>query len=84
MISQEHYLTLLTQARIDHSKFEGLKKGLDGRSLVQRLSDDFEILIQFREIKIGLPPISYTSFIELEVLIKEMLDYEVLSQNQWK
>ena len=69
---------------MDNSKFEDLKRGLDGRLLVERLSKDFEILIQFKEIKIGLPSISYTPSIDLEVLIKKMLDYEFASQSQWK
>ena len=69
---------------MDHSKFEGLKRGIDGNTLVEKLMDDFEILIQFKEIKAGLPPISYTSCIELEVLIQEMSNYEMTSQSQWK
>lgn len=69
---------------MEHSKFDGLRNGLDGNALVERLKDDSEILNQFKEIKARLPPISYASCIELEVLIKEMLDYEIPSKNQWK
>ena len=48
LFSQEHYLALLSQARMDHSKFEGLKRGIDGNTLVEKFTNDFEILIQFK------------------------------------
>lgn len=69
---------------MDHSKFEDLKIWLDGNVVVDKLTEDFEILSEFREIKTGLPPISYKSCIELEVLIKEMMDYDIPSQVWWK
>jgi FtsZ-binding cell division protein ZapB len=84
MVSQEKYNVLLTQARMDHSKFEDLEKGLKGNTIVDKLTNDFEILSQFRTIKSCLPPISYASCIELEVLIKEMVDYDIPSESQWK
>ena len=84
LISQEKYDVFLTQARIDHSKFEDLKKRLDGNVVANKLTNDFEIRSHFKEIKVGLPPISYVSCIELEVLIKEMMDYDIPCQDQWK
>jgi hypothetical protein len=41
---QEEYNALLTQSRMDHSKFETTEEGLKGATLVDKLSTDFEIL----------------------------------------
>jgi hypothetical protein len=54
----------------DHSKFETLEKNLKGKTLVEYLITDFEILNQFKTVKIGLPVMMYASCIDLEILIK--------------
>ena len=69
---------------MDHSKFECLKNGLNGNAIVEKLMDDFEILRQLMEIKEGLHLISDASCIEFEFLIKEIMDYDIHSQNQWE
>ena len=67
---QEYYNALLTQSRMDHSKFETMEEGLKGATLVDKLSTDFEILNQFKTIKLGLPVMSYATCIDLEILMK--------------
>ena len=67
---------------MDHLKFEDLENDLDGRTIVNKLIDDFEILSQFSTIKAQLPPISYASCIDLEVLIKEIMDYHIPTEKQ--
>lgn len=42
---------------MDHSKFDDLKKELDGSVVAEKLIDDFEILSQFRALKEKLIPI---------------------------
>ena len=69
---------------MDHSKFEELTKGLIGKVIVETLTNDFEIFEQFLITQISLPPISYTKYVELEVVIKEMMDYDLLNHEQWK
>jgi cobalamin biosynthesis Co2+ chelatase CbiK len=69
---------------MDHSKFETLEKNLKGATLVEHLIRDFEILNQFKALKIGLPVMAYASCIDLEILIKEMTDYDIPSNLQWK
>jgi hypothetical protein len=49
---------------------------------VEHLAIDFEILNQFKIVKIGLPTMSYATCIDLEILIKEMMDYEIPSDSQ--
>jgi hypothetical protein len=74
----------LTQCRMDHSKFENLEENLKGENLVEHLITYFEILNQFKIVKIGLPVMTYASCIDLEILIKEMMDYDIPSDLQWK
>jgi cobalamin biosynthesis Co2+ chelatase CbiK len=69
---------------MDHSKFEHLEENLKGATFVENLITDFEILNQFKKVKIGLPVMTYASYIDLEILIKELMDYDIPSNLQWK
>jgi hypothetical protein len=84
LYNQEDYNSLLIQCRMDHSKFEAMEESLKGPSLVEYLATDFEILNKFKTVKVGLPTMSYAMCIDLEILIKEMMDYEIPSDSQWK
>ena len=57
---------------MDHSKFEYLVKGLTGKVIVEKLTEDFEILDRFLIIKKGLLVVSYESYVDLEVSIREI------------
>jgi hypothetical protein len=70
LYDQEEYNSLLTQCKMDHSKFEGLEENLKGPSLVEYLATNFEILNQFKTVKIGLLTMNYDTCIYLEILIK--------------
>jgi hypothetical protein len=59
---------------MDHSKFEGMGENLKGPNLVEYLTTNFEILNQFKVVNIGLPTMNYATCIDLEILIKEMMD----------
>ena len=59
---------------MDHSNFEDMTKGLTRKAIIQKLTKEFEILDQFQLIKLNLPPISYVTCVELEVLIKDMAE----------
>jgi hypothetical protein len=48
------------------------------------LINDFKVLSQFRTIRSCLPTILYASCIELEILVKEMVDYDIPFESQWK
>ena len=84
MFSQKHYHSLLVQSHMDHSKFENLEKGLTGKVIVDKLTDDFEILQKFLIIRGGLPKMSYEAYMELEVSIWEMIEYDIPSTEQWR
>ena len=84
MYDQEEYNARLNQCRMDHSKFEGLAEKLKGPSLVEYLTTYFEILNQFKAVNIGLPTMTYATCINLEILIKEMIYYNIPSDLEWK
>ena len=69
---------------MDHSKFEAMEESLKGQSLVEYLATDFEILNKFKIVMVGLPTMSYATCINLDILIKEMMDYDIPSDSQWK
>jgi len=41
-------------------------------------------LNQFKTVKNKLPTMSYTTCIDLEIIIKEIMDYNIHSDSQWK
>ena len=84
MFSQEHYHNLLVRSRMDHSKFDDLEKGLTGKVIVDKLTEYFEILQKFLIIRGGLPKVSYEAYMELEVSIREMIEYDIPSVEQWR
>ena len=69
---------------MDHSKFDTMEESMKGATLVEHLITDFEIMNQFKVVKLGLSIMSYASCIDLEILIKEMIDYDIPSDLQWK
>ena len=84
MFSQEHYHSLLVQCYMDHSKFNDLEKILTGKAIVDRLTEDFEILQKFAIIRSRLPKKSYEAYMELEVSIRKMMECDTPSSEQWK
>ena len=84
MFSQEQYHNLLVQSCMDHSKFDNLEKGMTRKAIVDKLKEDFEILQKFLIIRRGLPKISYESYMEMEVSIRKMIEYDIPSTEQWR
>ena len=68
---------------MDHSKFQELVKGLAGKIIVEKLTEDFEILQKFLIIRGGFPTVSYEAYVDLEVSIREMIEYDMPSAEQW-
>ena len=82
LFSQEHYHNLLVQNCMDHSKFEYLVKGLTGKIIVEKLIEDFGTLQKFMIVRGGLPTISYEAFVDMEVSIREMTEYDTPGAEQ--
>ena len=69
---------------MDHSKFDDLVKGLTGKVIVDKLIEDFEILQKFLIVRGGLPTMSYETYMDLEVSIWEMIEYDIPREKQWR
>jgi len=69
---------------MDHSRFADMEESLKGPSLLEYFSIDFEILNKFKTVKVSMTAMSYATCIDLKILIKEMMDYEIPSDQQWK
>ena len=69
---------------MDHSKFEYLFKGMTGKIIVEKLTEDFEVLQKFLIIRRGFPTIAYEAYVDLEVSIREMTEYDTPNVEQRK
>ena len=74
--------------RFSRNKILDIKIGdmdinLKGEAVVDKLSDDFDILAQIKMINTNSPPISTSKCVELQVMVREMMEYETPSQNYW-
>ena len=69
---------------MDHSKFEYLVKGLTEKIIVEKLIEDFEVLQKILIIRRGLPTVSYEAYVDLEVSIREMTEYDTPNAEQWR
>ena len=69
---------------MDHSKFEDLVKGMNRKIVIEKLTEDFEILQKFLIVRGGLPIVSYEAYVDLEVSIREMTEYDTPSAEQWR
>ena len=58
-----------------------MDKSLMGKILIEKMSDDFNILSQFEMILNRLPPFYYAHYNDLEVLMKEMNAYDYPYEN---
>ena len=79
IFSQEYYHQLLVQSRMDHSKFNDLEKSLTGKTIVDMLTEDFQIFQKFLLVRKELPKVSYEAYMELEVSIREMMECDTPS-----
>lgn len=50
---------------------------------MDKLSYDFDILAQIKIIKANSPPISISACVELQVMVRVMVEYESPSQKCW-
>ena len=60
-----------------------MEGNLKGEEIIDKLGEDFSIMYQFQIIKKALPPISFSSCVELEVLQRELRNFEFPIQKQW-
>ena len=75
----------MVECRKEHRKFEDMAQQLlSGKTVVKKLSGEFELLFDFKALSTRLPTPSYLENLELGVLVEEMVKLEILTVNQWK
>ena len=85
MLSHKEYCDRMFKCRKEHRKFEDMAQhSLSGKTMVKKLSGEFELLFDFKYLCTGLPMPSYLENLELGVLEEEMVNLEILKTNQWK
>ena len=70
MIPERKYVKLLNQERLNHAKFGGINGVLKGEVIIDKLSEDFELLVQFMTLKSDLPTVGHSPLVELDVILK--------------
>ena len=65
IMSQVDYHAQLVICRLDHRKFEDMHQSLSGKTIIENLSMEFEIIDTFRAICAQLPKISYLYHVEV-------------------
>ena len=78
------YHAQLVKCRLDHKKFEDMQESMSGKTIVEKLYVDFELINTFKATCAQLPTIFYVDHVELRVLAKEMAILELSTVNQWK
>ena len=61
-----------------------MQQSLSRKTIVEKLSEYFEMLYGFRAISAQLPEFSYIEHVELRVLKKEMTFLDLPTLKQWK
>ena len=69
---EQQYHAQMVICKLDHNKFEDMQQSLYGKTIVDKLEEDFEILYSFRATCAQLLEFSYVEHVELRVLAKEM------------
>ena len=84
MLTQKEFHENLIECRLDHNNFVDMNQSLSGRTIVDKLADEFEIFFTFKKVCSHIQKISYMDHSELRVLEKEMSTLELPSADQWK
>ena len=56
---------------------------MKGEVVIEKLKEDSRVLSQFQLIKSTFPPLSYKSYVELDILSREMINYKIPSRVFW-
>ena len=60
------------------------QQSLPGKTLIEKLTGDFEMMFDLKDTCTKLPYFSYPKNLELNVLAKEMISLDVPTADQWK
>ena len=82
--SQKDYNDRLINCRSDHRKFDDMQQSLSGKIVVDKLAGDFGLLFYFKATCAKLADFSYVDNLHLRVLVKEMVNLDFPTIDQWK
>jgi len=85
MWSHKEYNDRLISFILDHRQFDDMQhQSLSGKTLIDKLTVDFEMLFDFKAICTKLLEFSYVENVELSVMEKEMISLDMETTDQWK
>ena len=84
MLNHTEYHEKLIACKQDNANFTDMNQSLSGRTIVDKLANEFEMLFTFKETCVQLQGFFYIDHIELRVLEKEMSTLDLPSPDQWK
>ena len=75
----------MVKCRQDHKSFEDInQQSLSRTTVIRKLSGEFELLFDFKDLCVKFPTPSYLENLELEVLAEEVVKLMTPMTNQWK
>ena len=78
MWSQKEYNDRLISCKLDHRQFDDMQhQSLSGKTVIDKLTVDFEMLFDFKGIFTKLPKFSYAENVELSVMANEMISLDL-------
>ena len=84
MTTQKEYQDKLIECILNHTNFVDMHQSLSGKTIVQKLADEFEMIFDLKEVCARLKNYSYRDHVELHILSKEMFTLYFPSVDQWK
>ena len=85
MWSQKEYNDRLIRCRLDHRQFDDMRhQSSSGKTVIDKLIVDFEMLFYFKATCTNLPELSYVENVELSVMVKEMISLDIPTTDQQK
>ena len=85
MWSQKEYNDRLISCRLDHRKFDDMQhQSFSGKIVIEKLSNDFEMLFDFKATCTKLIDFSYAKNMELMLFAKGMINLDLPAIDKWK
>ena len=85
MWSHKEYNDRLISFILDHRQFDDMQQqSLPGKTMIDKLTIDFEMMFDFKAICTKLPEFSYAKNMDLSVMEKEMISLYLPTIDLWK
>ena len=84
MLTKKENQDKLIECRLDHTNFVDMHQALSGKTIVDKLEDEFKMFFAFKEAYACLQNYSCRDHVDFHVLSKEMFTLDLPSIDQWK